>query len=165
MQFNKQKSLVYENKTNIKNINKIRFIMLDFDLTDSFYDDTIIDGKIYNNYFYIQDIFYMMGKDMTNILLKEKLILTDFLIKTYMINKFFIFETIKIFDFNTIKDIKLHDVDNSIIFYPIVSGINIIYIKNNTVSTNTIICENSNESESIEYIKYLKSQKVPIWTL
>lgn len=155
-----KKSLAYENKTNIKNISKIKFVLIDFNFDDSFYKGTIIDGKIYNNYFYIQDIFYVMGNNITKLLLKEKLLMFNFIIKEYMQNKFFAFETIKIYDQSDINNIKLKDVDESIIFYPIFSGINIIYIKNTNVATNVIKCEDLNiTNTSNDYINYLKVQK------
>ena len=171
-----RKQLTY-NKNNI-NVNKINIISLDLNFSDCLYNGTILDGKIINdNIFLFQDCLYLMKNDLTNVNMLIKLKYIDSIVKLHFRdNPYFIFKVSTLYKYNKLNFIinSINKLNySSIIFYPIISGINIIFINNKTEYKNNYNNNNNNttivdpvkisdtSSYNIiaNYCDYLKSRK------
>ena len=108
----------------------------------SLFDGTIIDGIFIssNNTFIITDVYLLCGKNMSNVLITEKMIKMSALIKkshTYDINVMK-FQINKLYDMQNILDLlkkMKHDeqkynsnISKGVVFYPAKSGTKNIYI-------------------------------------
>ena len=168
-----RKQLSY-NKNNI-NINKINIISLDLNYSDCLYNGTILDGKMVNDdSFLFHDCLYLMNNNLINVDMILKLKYMDSIIKLHFIeNPYFIFKVIKLYDYSNLNNLissvnKLNY--SSIIFYPKISGINIIFLniknnnyinsnKNTTILDPVKIIDTSSYNIIANYCEYLKSRK------
>ena len=164
-----RKNLSYhQNQLKIININIFK---LDININNSFYNGTILYGKLINNQiFLIQDCIYLMGKSIDDINMNEKINILNENIDLYLNNnnsilEYFVFKVNKLYEYhdlpNIIENIKnnllICDLENykvsGIIFYPKKSGINFIYIDNK---------KNNYENDSYNiihnYLDFLKNK-------
>ena len=168
-----RKNLSYnKNQVDIKLVNIYRLNVIN--IPEILYDGTILDGKIINNSnFIIQDCYYLMGKNILNINLSDKLNQLNDILNNQLKDNILNFELKinKLYDYETLEELilnlnKLSYPTNGLIFYPKLSGVNIIFIENyvskkNNIHHNNIIINNDNEIENIiyNYTNILKSRK------
>ena len=124
--------------------------------TDSLYMGTIFDGKLIqsnnDNIFLIQDCFYLMGKKLLDMEMKEKMTYIDSILKnnfrkdkgSYCSN--FEFKLNKLYDYNELESLienlpKLSISTNGLVFYPKFSGVTNLHIekKNDKVDIHIMI--------------------------
>jgi hypothetical protein len=169
-----RKNLSYnKNQIDIKLVNIYKLNVID--IPEILYDGTILDGKIINNsIFLIQDCYYLMGKNILNINLTNKLNQLNDILNNQLKNKILNFELKinKLYKYEDLEEListlstSIYPT-NGLIFYPKISGINIIFIENYTSNkiNNTNICSNNinNENEInniiFNYTNILKSRK------
>ena len=139
-----QLKLNISNSTEISNVHKNN----DEIATDNIFNGTIIDGKLINmnnNYvFLIQDCLYLMGQILINMDMYVKMNYLDSIIKTHFKNDNsdvnnniclnFIFKLNKLYYYEDLTNLienldKIKLQTSGIIFYPKISGINIIHIE------------------------------------
>ena len=174
-----QLKLNISNSTEISNVHKNN----DEIATDNIFNGTIIDGKLINmnnNYvFLIQDCLYLMGQILINMDMYVKMNYLDSIIKTHFKNDNsdvnnniclnFIFKLNKLYYYEDLTNLienldKIKLQTSGIIFYPKISGINIIHIekkidKINYNSTNNEIIESKTYNIIHDYVNFLKSRK------
>ena len=179
-----RKQLSYH-KNKIK-INKLKFYLISNDIIiknnssdtiNELYNGTIIDGKLLyhnnKNIFLIQDCYYLMGNNLTNMKMNLKLDLLDSVIKSHFkyndqenfinfpdylnINEYndekLIFKLNKLYNYddliNIINKINTnYKIVSGLIFYPYFSGINIIYIDKNNLINNNNDNDNDNNNDT-----------------
>ena len=105
------------------------------------FNGTILDGKIINNsIFLIQDCYYLMGNNMLNMILNDKINLLDETIinnlKDNILN--FDLKLNKLYTYNNLEELisnlsKLSYNTNGLIFFPKLSGKNILFLENNNL--------------------------------
>lgn len=148
-----RQTLVF-NKNNV-NIDNVKIIPIEVNLDNKIYDGTILDGIYHFNnndkYFIINDVYKFRGEDLSNDIIKYKLINLELYLKHY--NKNNSNDNIKIsvntyYDFNNIKEAydnfryKYYNIQiRGLCLYPYISGTKLIYIfdnfKNNKIQINT----------------------------
>ena len=129
-------------------------------IPDIMFDGTIFDGKLINNeLFLIQDCYYLMGKNMLNINLNEKLNqLNDILnnqLKDNILN--FDLKINKLSTYDQLEELilnlsKLPYHTNGLIFLPKLSGVNILFIENQIKKNNDDKSERINNNDKSERI-------------
>jgi hypothetical protein len=160
-----------KDQIDIKNLNI--FILEVTDISNEIYKNTIFDGKLINNsIFLIQDCYYLMGNNMLNINLNEKIhqlnenIINNINIKNFdfKLNKLYLYENLE----ELINNLsKLSYSNNGLIFFPKKSGINILFLEkqsNKNKESYAIISpipENNYNSNDIifNYTNFLKSRE------
>ena len=159
----------------------IQIIQINIKTTEIMYNGTIYDGKLIktnNQYvFLIQDCFYLMGNKMLDIEMNEKMKKLDIILKnnfkkekiSYCNN--FEFKLNKLYNYKEleelIKNLPTLAIDtNGLLFYPKLSGINILYIDKkidkveiNTNSKNCEIIEQKSYNIIHNFVDFLKSRK------
>ena len=132
--------------------------------TNSMYDGTIFDGKLIqsnNKYmFLIQDCFYLKGKKILDINMKQKMEMLDNIIKETFNKdtnycKNFEFKLNTLYTYEELPDLitnlpKISIPNNGLIFIPMKSGITVLYIDKKV----EIVAINSNSTEVIEQKSY-----------
>jgi len=113
-------------------------------IPDALFNGTILDGKIINNsIFLIQDCYYLMGNNMLNMILNDKINLLDETIinnlKDNILN--FDLKLNKLYTYNNLEELisnlsKLSYSTNGLIFFPKLSGKNILFLENNNLKKN-----------------------------
>lgn len=160
-----------KDQIDIKNLNI--FILEVTDISNEIYKNTIFDGKLINNsIFLIQDCYYLMGNNMLNINLNEKIhqlnenIINNINIKNFdfKLNKLYLYENLE----ELINNLsKLSYSNNGLIFFPKKSGINILFLekqsnknKESYAITSPIPENNYNSNDIIfNYTNFLKSRE------
>ena len=146
----RRKLSYHKNQLDVTNLNIIKLNM-NINISDSFYDGTIFNGKlvISNNShtFFLQDCFYLMGKDYLNINLNTKLEEMEKISNSFKNNycKNFDVKLNKIYYYDELDNLINNIIPNSslpvngLIFYPNISGINILFLdkKAETLSENS----------------------------
>ena len=147
--------------------------------TDSLYMGTIFDGKLIqsnnDNIFLIQDCFYLMGKKLLDMEMKEKMTYIDSILKNnfrkdkspYCSN--FEFKLNKLYDYNELESLienlpKLSISTNGLVFYPKFSGVTNLHIekKNDKVdisSNNKEVIEQKSYHIIHNFVDFLKSRE------
>jgi len=146
--------------------------------TDSLYRGTIFDGKLIqsnNNYiFLIQDCFYLMGKKMLDMEMKEKMTHIDSILKNHFKKDkesycpHFEFKLNKLYVYNELETLvnnlpNLPIETNGLVFYPRFSGVTNLHIekKNEKVdisSNNKEIIEQKSYHIIHNFVEFLKSR-------
>ncbi len=146
--------------------------------TESLYRGTIFDGKLIqsNNgfIFLIQDCFYLMGKKLLDMEMKEKMTYIDSILKNhfrkdkgaYCSN--FEFKLNKLYEYNELESLieslpKLSISTNGLVFYPKFSGVTNLHIekKNDKVdisSNNKEVIEQKSYHIIHNFVDFLKSR-------
>lgn len=146
--------------------------------TESLYRGTIFDGKLIqsnNDYiFLIQDCFYLMGKKLLDMEMKEKMTYIDSILKNhfrkdkgpYCSN--FEFKLNKLYIYNELESLieslpKLSISTNGLVFYPKFSGVTNLHIekKNDKVdisSNNKEVIEQKSYHIIHNFVDFLKSR-------
>jgi hypothetical protein len=155
----------------------IQIIQIYVKTTEALFRGSIFDGKIIQknkeSIFLIQDVYYLMGNKLLDMNMENKINhLNDILDtqfdkeKSYCTN--FLFKLNKIYKYSELEEMinglhKMTIPTNGIIFYPKVSGINIIFIETKTdkvnINTqNTEIIENKSYHIIHDFVDFLKSR-------
>jgi len=146
--------------------------------TESLYRGSIFDGKLIqsNNgfIFLIQDCFYLMGKKLLDMEMKEKMTYVDSILKNhfrkdksaYCSN--FEFKLNKLYEYNELESLieslpKLSISTNGLVFYPKFSGVTNLHIekKNDKVdisSNNKEVIEQKSYHIIHNFVDFLKSR-------
>lgn len=165
-------SFIIDRKTLTYNINqidynKVKMIPIFYKLEENIYNGTIFDGVLlYNNIdgkkvFVINDIYYLMGKDMSkNIIINKILNISTYLetIKNDRINNNITFVSNKLYELKDIQQLvnmyipksKYNRSIKGISFYSEYSGTKLIYLYNNCAQE---IVSVDNNIEKINQIK------------
>ena len=153
----KKLSYIKEN-INIKLLNIYILNVNENEINNAIYTNTIFDGKIINNsIFIIQDCYYLNGNNMLNINLIDKITqLKDILNNQFKNNVLNLdFKINKLYNYNNLKELisnlsKLPNPTNGLIFFPKLSGVNIIFIENYISKNNELnkihIIKNNNSN-------------------
>ena len=171
-----RKKLSYH-KTQL-DIKNIQIIQININTSDDLYNGTIFDGKlihINNQYlFLIQDCFYLNGIQQIDIEMNQKINKLDIVLKenfkkdtkSYCDN--FDFKLNKLYNYTDLETMinnlpNLHIPTNGIIFYPKLSGINILHIekkpdKINISTTNVETIETNTYHVIHDFVDFLKSR-------
>ena len=150
----------------------IQIINVPIECDNILYNGTIFDGKLIQNsegnLFLIQDCFYCMNNSMLSLDMSVKLKEIDSIINTYINKKSCVKFKIKINILYTydkleyvINNLKTFSVPtNGLIFYPITSGINILYIEKKNIDKITNNDNINSESYNLisDYVNFLKSR-------
>lgn len=145
--------------------------------TDNIFTGTIFDGKLIESsgkfIFLIQDCFYLMGKKILDIEMKDKMVHLDNILKLHFMENNvctnFSFKINKLWTYNELEDLIKNIIPNcsiscnGLVFYPKLSGIFIIHIEK---KLDKIEIETSQqqkiESKSYDliynFVDYLKSR-------
>ena len=165
-----RKKLSYH-KTQI-DLNNIEIIELSIKFPDSLYDGTIFDGKLIQNNdfstFIIQDSYYYKGHNFLSLNMESKMIEINNMVDSINLSLEFKLICNKLYNYNDLKEIinnlnKSVYPTNGIIFYPLISGINILFLEkkvvDNIVNTNNNINYNITEGNLInDYVNTLKQR-------
>lgn len=168
----RRKLSYHKNQVDLK---LVFMIKLNISTSEQMYEGTIFDGKIVEtsnkHIFLIQDCFYLMGKSMLDIELKEKIINLDTIIKTSFSNACvnFTFKLNKIYEYNELEELIKTVIPScshpiqGLIFYPKYSGISIIHIekvenKITIETTQTTNIEYKSYNLIADYLTFLKSR-------
>jgi hypothetical protein len=157
-------------------LNMITFVINNITLScdDILYKGTIFDGKLIQNnsenIFLIQDCFYCMGKSMLDMDMILKLDEVNTIINSHIdktkynkfklkINTLYNYDNLE----NIINNLESCNLPtNGLIFYPQVSGINILYLEKK-VNDKIIISENVINSQSYDlindYVNFLQTRR------
>lgn len=172
----RKKLSYHKNQLDMKTI---QIIQIDIKSTEIMFNGTIFDGKVIksnNQYVYlIQDCFYLMGNQYIDFDMNEKMNKLDIILKNnfkkentpYCNN--FEFKLNKLYNYKELEELinnlnKLTVETNGLLFYPLVSGVNILYLdkKSNRIDINSKNCEIINQkSYDIihDFVNFLKSRK------
>lgn len=171
---NRKKLSYHKNQLDVKTV---FIVKVNVNTNNNMYSGTIFDGKLVQkedkNYFLIQDCFNLMGKNITDMELNQKMLYLNDIINTNLssqnvclnfnikLNKLYTYEDIPEL-INTIMP-KCNISYNGIVFYPKYSGISIIHIekKNEKIDIQTNNTENINtQSQEVinGFIDLLKSR-------
>jgi hypothetical protein len=173
----RKKLSYHKNQLDMKTI---QIIQIDMKTTEIMYNGTIYDGKIIksnNQYVYlIQDCFYLMGSKMIETEMNEKMNKLDVILKnnfkkeqtTYCNN--FEFKLNKLYNYKELEELinnlsKLTVETNGLLFYPKVSGVNVLYLdtkkseKVDIDSKNCEIIEQKSYNIIHNFVDFLKSRK------
>ena len=165
-----KKKLSYNKESiDLKNLNIYK---LEIIIPEIMYDGTIIDGKlINNNIFLIHDCYFLMNENMLNIDMKSKLSQLNDVLNKNLKNSVgnFNFKLNKLYIYNELKELinnlsHLSYQSNGLIFFPKISGNNIIFLekkieKINIISKNDKNIENKSYNIINELKEYLKSRE------
>jgi hypothetical protein len=173
----RKKLSYHKNQLDMKTI---QIIQININTTEIMFNGTIYDGKIIksnNQYVYlIQDCFYLMGSKMIDIEMNEKMNKLDIILKnnfkkdkiSYCAN--FEFKLNKLYNYKELEELinnlsKLSVETNGLLFYPKISGVNILYLdlkKSDKVeidSKNCEIIEQTSYNIIHNFVDFLKSRK------
>jgi hypothetical protein len=172
----RKKLSYHKDQLDIKNISVVQ---LNTNISDTFYQGTIFDGKLIKNnndyIFLIQDCFYLMGNKMLDMEMKQKINHLDEIFKVHFTkaSKYctnFNFKLNKLYEYNELKDFVYNILPtltipvNGITFFPKFSGINIVHIekKNDKVIINNTPTTSKIESTSYhiihDFVNFLKNR-------
>jgi|UniRef100_A0A6C0EBX6 hypothetical protein len=153
-------------------------------ISNSIFNGTIFDGKLINsnnNYiFLIQDCLYLMGHQLIDMEMNNKMNYLDSIIKTHFKKKTdenskntnifmnFDFKLNKLYNYNELNNLinnfdKIKLQTSGLIFFPKLSGINIIHIEKKiekidySINKNEII-DNKTYNIIYNYVDFLKSR-------
>lgn len=173
----RKKLSYHKNQLDMKTI---QIIQININTTEIMFNGTIYDGKIIksnNQYVYlIQDCFYLMGSKMIDIEMNEKMNKLDIILKnnfkkdktSYCTN--FEFKLNKLYNYKELEELinnlsKLSVETNGLLFYPNLSGVNVLYLdikKSDKVeidSKNCEIIEQTSYNIIHNFVDFLKSRK------
>lgn len=172
---NRKKLSYHKEQLDLKNV---CIIQIQMNINDAFYNGTIFDGKLIQNtnesIFLVQDCFYLMGKNMLNVDMKQKTEQLDELFKNnfnktnnycsnfnFKLNKLYSYADLSTLIYDVLPTLQIPL--NGIVFTPQYSGINVVHIenKNEKVSINTTTTEviNSGSFDIINsYVDFLKNR-------
>lgn len=164
----------------------IQIIQIHIDISDIIYRGTIFDGKLIQKnseyIFLIQDCLYLMGNKLLEMDMQKKLLYlndiinnnisktTDSVNKKNIYCKNFLIKLNKLYKYNDLENLvnkilpELCISTNGIIFFPKLSGVNILYIdKKVNKNDNVKINNNHNVEETTfniinNYIDFLKNR-------
>jgi hypothetical protein len=153
----------------------IQIIQLNIKFSDQIFNGTILDGKLINQkneyIFLIQDCFYLMGDKMFGMEMNNKMQHLDSIMKNNFKkekNPNFEFKLNKLYNYEDLEGLvsnlpNLPLAINGLIFYPKLSGINILHVEKKVEKIDI----NSNNKEIIEqktyhiihdFVNFLKSR-------
>jgi hypothetical protein len=175
----RKKLSYHKNQLDMKTI---QIIQINVKTTEIMFNGTIYDGKLIksnNQYvFLIQDCFYLMGNQILDLEMNEKMNKLDIILKnnfkkensSYCSN--FEFKLNKLYNYNEleelIKNLSTLSVETSgLLFYPKNSGVNILYLdkkidkidKVDINSKNCEIIEQKSYNIIHNFVDFLKSRK------
>jgi hypothetical protein len=124
-------------------MNHILIIQINVRVPDTFFNGTIFDGKLIQNnndyIFLIQDCFFLMGNNLLNMEMKQKITHLDSIFKTHFNKNMnycnnFSFKLNKLYDYSELSDLiqslpTIKILNNGITFFPKLSGINVVHIE------------------------------------
>jgi len=133
--FISKKELKYFVQQNILNDLKLYTIDCNLDIPNSYYNNTLLDGKIISdkNIYNIYEVYYMEGNNVQNINLKIKLDNLNLLINKIKIKEQIIFKICKLYDYSEVPDLLFNKLKiselkiNGLIFLPEFSNKYYIY--------------------------------------
>jgi hypothetical protein len=173
----RKKLSYHKNQLDMKTI---QIIQINMKTTEIMFNGTIYDGKIIksnNQYVYlIQDCFYLMGNKIIDIEMNEKMNKLDTVLKnnfkkeqtSYCNN--FEFKLNKLYNYKELEELinnfsKLSVETNGLLFYPKISGVNVLYLDNKKSdkvefdSKNCEIIEQKSYNIIHNFVDFLKSRK------
>ena len=172
----RKKLSYHKNQLDMKTI---QIIQINIRTTEIMYHGTIYDGKLIksnNQYVYlIQDCFYLMGTKILDLEINEKMNKLDIILKnnfkkektSYCNN--FEFKLNKLYNYEELAELinnlpTLSVETNGLLFYPNISGINILYLdkkpdKIDISSKNCEIIEQKSYNIIHNFVDFLKSRK------
>jgi hypothetical protein len=173
----RKKLSYHKNQLDMKTI---QVIQINIKTTEIMFHGTIYDGKLIkssnNQYVYlIQDCFYLMGNKMLDVEMNEKMNKLDTILKnnfkkdkiSYCNN--FEFKLNKLYNYKELEELiknlySLSIETNGLLFYPKISGINILYLDKKTdkveiESKNCEIIEQKSYNIIHNFVDFLKSRK------
>jgi hypothetical protein len=173
----RKKLSYHKNQLDMKTI---QIIQINMKTTEVMFNGTIYDGKIIksnNQYVYlIQDCFYLMGNKIIDIEMNEKMNKLDVVLKnnfkkeqtSYCSN--FEFKLNKLYNYKELEELvnnfsKLSVETNGLLFYPKMSGVNVLYLDNKKSdkvefdSKNCEIIEQKTYNIIHNFVDFLKSRK------
>lgn len=175
-----RKTLKY-NKSYL-NVDDVKILPIKIKANINIYKGTILDGKFIhttNNkkVFYITDVYYLEGEDMTREPIENKMInIESYIEKSIKIDeKFskFTFDTNKLYSYDDIQNIINTEVDNKlykmygIIFYPEISGTTIlfnnIFTKDDRDNKDNSVVNTQVKSEDNIYIQLRKTDLTDVY--
>lgn len=143
--------------------------------TENVFNGTIFDGKLIESsgkfIFLIQDCFYLMGKKILDMEMKEKMVHLDNILKLHFMENNvctnFSFKINKLWSYNELEDLIRNIIPNcsiscnGLVFYPKLSGIFIIHIEKKVDKVNIETSQGQMvESKSYDliynFVDYLK---------
>jgi len=159
----------------------IQVIQIQINISDSIYRGTIFDGKLIlknNQYiFLVQDCLYLMGNKLLDMDMHQKLLYLDNIIDNNLVKdnnnsycKNFVIKLNKLYKYNELENLvnkilpELTITTNGIIFFPKISGVNILYIDKKIDKSENIKINNNNNIENStfniinNYIDFLKNR-------
>jgi len=159
----------------------IQIIQIHINISDLIYRGTIFDGKLIqknNQYiFLIQDCLYLMGNKLLDMDMQQKLLYLDNIIdnnldkdKKNIYCKNFIIKLNKLYKYNDLENLvtkilpELSISTNGLIFFPKISGVNILYIDKKVDKNDNVKINNNNNIENSSfniinnYIDFLKNR-------
>ncbi len=155
----------------------IQIIQVYIKTSEPIFRGTILDGKMIQknkeSIFLIQDAYYLMGKKVLDMDMDNKIKhLNEILDTQFGKNKNycnnFVFKLNKIYKYNELEEMingldKMSIPTNGIVFYPKVSGMNVIFVENKTDkvninTSNTEIIENKSYHIIHDFVDFLKSR-------
>lgn len=173
----RKKLSYHKNQLDMKTI---QIIQININTIESMYNGTIFDGKIIktnNQYvFLIQDCFYLMGNKYLEFDMNEKMNKLDIILKNnfkkdktsycdnfeFKLNKLYIYKELQ----ELINNLnKLSIETNGLLFYPKISGINILFLdkKNEKIEIDSKNCDIIQQQKSYDiindFVNFLKSRK------
>jgi hypothetical protein len=155
----RRKLSYHKNQIDMTNLNIIKLNM-NVNIDDSFYTGTIFNGKLVTNTtsqtFFLQDCFYLMGKEYLNIPLNIKLNEMEKICSNFTTNycKNFDIKVNKIYYYDELDNLINNIIPestlpvNGLIFYPNLSGINILFI-DNKADTSSVSQKDNLQSNSL----------------
>ena len=148
---------------------QVMMVQLQLHVNESFYNGTILDGKLIQNnnesIFLVQDCFYLMGNNMLNMEMGEKTTHLDGIFKLHLnksnnysqnfnfkLNKLYKYEDLSNLIFNILPTLQIPV--NGITFSPPYSGINVVHIENKTEKITINNGNNTNNMDNINNTSY-----------
>ena len=151
-----KKKITYQK--NKLNVNMTKIIRLNIKTTNTLFRGSIFDCKfINNNTMIIKDCYKLMGNSLLQMEIKDKLLYLNNIVNNQIHNNpYFDIKFNKLYEYtelnNLIKNIipKCKYNIQGLVFFPLYSGITIIYT-NNTNKNNKPLLENNDNVENVTY--------------
>lgn len=160
-----KKNLSYHRNT--IDLKKVTIFRIKVMTSSSIFRGSLFDAKLIKNIMLIKDCYYMMGNDITNMDMVEKMIYLDSIIanqfhKDYCIN--FKLKINKLYNYNMLDEIVNNIIPKceleitGLVFYPKLSGISYIYNDKQPEKTKQNIVSNDSYNMIFQITDFLKSR-------
>lgn len=160
-----KKNLSYHRNT--IDLKKVTIFRIKVMTSPSIFRGSLFDAKLIKNIMLIKDCYYMMGNDITNMDMVEKMIYLDSIIanqfhKDYCIN--FKLKINKLYNYNMLDEIVNNIIPKceleitGLVFYPKLSGISYIYNDKQPEKTKQNIVSNDSYNMIFQITDFLKSR-------